>query len=406
MPAPAPAPAPTLAADRIAPAAGASLRTVLFREAGTLLLLLCAVTVLYHHGLTMPVGDAWKQGDWLVNLGAGPIRRGLFGALLLRAGDLTGVSPLAILFALQAGLIVLLFGATALAFRRSPDPVTWSLLLVSAGFFALFWAGDPKGSMRKELIGMAAMSLLLLVRLYPRAGAALIAASGGLMVLGAAGHEINVLLAPVWAAMLLAAAADGGSARRPRVTLALVLVPVGAAMVYALAFPRLADHAPVCAALVARGIDASVCTGAIAWLEDDTAHAIARTMDEAFRRQDFPGFLRATGLAMLPVIALAALHDRRRWLALAFVATALPVLPLFPVAHDWGRWVDVHLVSFGFLLLALAQSGRIRLRRPAPLWLVAAALATHLAGTPSHMIGASPSGGFGMIGSVLTRPVR
>lgn len=39
-------------------------------------------------------GHAWLQGDWLINLAGGPVRRGPFGEALRVVADTTGLSPL------------------------------------------------------------------------------------------------------------------------------------------------------------------------------------------------------------------------------------------------------------------------------------------------------------------------
>ena len=42
----------------------------------------------------------------------------------------------------------------------------------------------------------------------------------------------------------------------------------------------------------------------------------------------------------------------------------LPVLPLYLVAIDWGRWISLQMTSFALLMLALAIAGKVRLCRP------------------------------------------
>ena len=107
-------------------------------------------------------GNSWKQADWLVNSEEVFVRRGLFGSGLLRLSDLLAVKPLLLVGALQAILMLALIGATIVAARRSGLTDRVLLLLLSPGFFVLFWAADPQGSLRKEMIVYLALAALAL----------------------------------------------------------------------------------------------------------------------------------------------------------------------------------------------------------------------------------------------------
>ncbi len=53
-------------------------------------------------------------------------------------------------------------------------------------------------------------------------------------------------------------------------------------------------------------------------------------------------------------------HQARQFkiLAACAVAAITMSLPLFVLAHDWGRWVHIHAVSLGLILLALLVRGQ------------------------------------------------
>lgn len=305
-------------------------------------------------------GHHWNQADWLIHGLAGPVRRGPFGSLMLGLSDALGLSPVALVVALQAGLTLLLAGLVWWAVLRLRAPLH-AVLLLCPGMFFVFWGADTSTGMRKELIAWAAIALMLpLPALRPgvwRLG--LLWASAGLFVLGCFGHEANVLLGPLWAAVLWAL----GGAGRPAASLpplALAAVGAGVALLYAWAHPSVPDAGALCAELLARGVPPGFCHGAIAWLARDMAENAAIVRAEAATAGRLGQFLLGYALALAPMIWLSLRHDRPGLLLAALALLALPLLPLYAVALDWGRWMALHLTGFGLLLLALSLGGRVR----------------------------------------------
>lgn len=298
-------------------------------------------------------GQMWLQSDWLVNLAAGPVRRGPFGAALLWVADGTGLSPLPMVIGLQAVLATALCLCAVILLHRQSHGVM-ALAVFSAGFFAVLWLNDPLAGFRKEMLPLLAIGLVSI----PQAGLVRAGLSALVLMAGAWGHELALLLAPAWALALYLV--PNRLPRRQAAALALVAgVAVLFAGVYALRHPRVEDAAAICAAVTLRGaVHPAFCNGAIRWLAlPDNATGAVRIA------------LGASPLVWLLPLAVAAAFAPILWLVRAarvslldqglLVLAVLPVLLLFPVGLDWGRWVSLQVTVLGFVVLGMGASGRL-----------------------------------------------
>lgn len=303
-------------------------------------------------------GEGYQHGDWLINLAAGPVRRGPLGELILRGADLLGVAPMTLLSLLQLGLTgaaLALMGRLVLD-QRAPTPARARTLLLLATLPALapaFWSANPEALFRKEIFALAALALAAALprhRATPWLG-------GALMLAGMLGHEVNVLLLPAYLALRLHARPQHPPQhpphrpphRAPPEVLLLVAAGLGAGL-FALAFSR-ADPAPICDALLARALPASLCDGAIGWLAIDPPEARRLLADRLHS---------AAGLRQ--IVVLAVLLGQYLWLMARLQPTTrtlreaalflLPLLPLFFIAQDWGRWLVLWLSSHALFVLA------------------------------------------------------
>ena len=164
-------------------------------------------------------GTGWRQGDWLINFHAGPVRRGGLGEAIILLSDLMPLSLLATIILIQSGLFILLvFVLWQIALRHENRPLVL-LLAASSAFFPIFWASDVQGIVRKELLGYLAFSLLALSTVLggKHPGLAIIAVL--LFFIGCMGNIIHSLLGvAMFAALWLAK--EGGQIRGNKLVLA------------------------------------------------------------------------------------------------------------------------------------------------------------------------------------------
>lgn len=298
-------------------------------------------------------GHVWLQGDWLISLAAGPIRRGPLGEGLLRLSDVLGLSPLSLLIGVQGLLVALIFIGVARLLLAQGRAVI-ALVLFSPGGFAVVWALDPISALRKEMIALLALVWLA----QPGGGLWRLAFTGALMLVGGLGHEISILLLPAW--VITVWLLNPQLARRPLALALIALVGLLAAfeLGYALRHMRLADAGPICAALIERGLsENALCGGAIAWLADpqNGSAKVWQAMQRSWTVWLHP---LAWLLAAAPLwrVWCANTHAKPGYGWLVMLAVA-PICLLYPVGLDWGRWFTVQISVAAVIMLGLAQRG-------------------------------------------------
>ncbi|MCR8726438.1 hypothetical protein [Frigidibacter sp. ROC022] len=333
-------------------------------------------------------GGSWKQGDWLITLAAGPLRRGILGSAILWGADALHIGPITAVVGLQALLLTVLVAGTLIGAWRFLGRPEMAALILSPALFPVFWANNPFGAERKELIGFAAFALVAVAQTRSKVPGALLALAVVVFLIGAFGHEANALLAPAFAVMLwIAGRQKGVSGPGSLVLPALALAGSAAAIAYALRYSSVADVTPLCQPLIDRGLDPRFCdTGAIAWMDKDIAFGRAAVAG-MLKTWPWQGFFLVYLAASAPAIYAAWCCRGRRLLLGLFLLTGLAILPLYPVAMDWGRWLDLHMVSFTFLFLSLLLAGRVALQRPGRLTLVLPMLIAGLLWSPAHVYG-------------------
>ena len=334
-------------------------------------------------------GNSWKHGDWLINNAGGEVRRGGFGSAILSIGDLLGTSPLVLVGAVQIAMLAGLFLAFRQLAANLPDPRVAALILVSPAIFTVFWAADPQGSMRKEVIAFAGIALAAIGATQRRAMP--LWAGTALLCISFFAHEAMVLLAPAYLSVLVASGLVRSAPRQALVAGAAVAGIASLALYHALTHTRIDDAAQVCAPLLARGLPQSICDGAIEWLEYDAARGY-REMLVWMHPENIAGFLIAYALALAPFLYLSILSRRPARTAAILMALGLPFLPLYAVSVDWGRWMSLHVFSAAILAVCALQQGAAGFRRPPAAGMVALFLALSLVVAPLHTVGLKPGG--------------
>ncbi len=305
-------------------------------------------------------GGPFAQGDWLINLESGVVRRGILGDLFLRVSDATGIGLLQLVGTVQAVLIVSvvcsIFYAALLA--RLPDRL---LLILVSPLLVTFWVIDTVGAFRKELLGFLAFLPLLLPR---GTGAAWLVP--GLFAVAVAGHEGNAFFAPALCVAVMARFPKQGEAWRRLALNASILAVAAVGFAFAIMVRTVPDTTAMCAALTVRGLPPEICAGAIDWMDDPPGAARA-SFHNLLTRYSQSGAVLAFAALLAPVF-IAFRHAPRSaiWLASGAVVFA-GFLPLYVFAVDWGRWMSMLMFSVAFITMILAiQTEAGWLRRPVP----------------------------------------
>lgn len=322
----------------------------------SLLLTLQALWIDYRAG-----GDYFRQGDWLINSAAGFVRRSVPGDLLIALSDLTGPSPLDLLIAFQAALLVALYWQIARLLDEIPARVA-VLIAFCPGFVLVFWAAESMGTVRKEMLVFLGLCLCALGVI--RDSRVRLVAGSAAFVAGVLAHEAMILFSPAMAAIHYLNWQRSSRRLADAVLAAGTFGAAAVAFLLALTYPAVSDPDPVCRALTDRGVPEQICIGAIRWLGMDSSDALAAVQKALSSEGAANGFVIGLCLALCPLFYLASRTDRPGAVALGIVLLAVPFAPLFVIAIDWGRWVSFHVFTV-FVLGGLGlRLNLIVLRKP------------------------------------------
>ncbi|CAN5525943.1 hypothetical protein BH11ACT8_BH11ACT8_27620 [soil metagenome] len=324
----------------------------------------------------------WKQGDWLINSINGPIRRGPSGTVIIKVSDQLGVTPVTVVIGLQVVLAGLLYVGYYLAVRGLEDARVALLLSCSSAMFLVFWpANIYHGALRKELLGMVALALLLA---YLRKRQIwLVVLAGVIMTTGVWAHEIVILFGPAFV-YLAWRATKLGHARIIWAITAVAAVSGVLAGLYTLRHVTVDDVHQVCDPLISRGLDSRICSGPVKWLGADSDHTLNIVQKRNANPSGLALFAVVLVLSAAPLAYLSALLENRK-IALIGLLAALPMLPLFVIVIDWGRWLSCGVMAFASVLIAHALTDGLPLRRRPAVPVVLAMLALGCLIAPFHI---------------------
>jgi hypothetical protein len=317
---------------------------VTMRAAFALSLLLFALArALKSHSPTLGSGD-FSTADWLINYAGGFVRRGLFGELFLAVAPI-GAPGLWLLFAFRAGCYVPILLYIVQFLHRSQ--YSWSSIVLACGPAALpFIAWDPPGAFRKEILTFVVLVVLAWARSSGpgrRQVVVLLATALTLFAVAVLSWEPSAFMLPAAVYILC-----GDSPDRPFYTIrrvaamlfiAVATLGLGASM---LARGDVGTAERVCEAVRAHGFDCGGAIDAIGWSSDTALQKL---------RAKFPlylGYLPLIALALLPVAASRWFRLNWKWAA----ACAISILPLYFVAHDYGRWTHILVMQLTFCIMA------------------------------------------------------
>lgn len=324
-------------------------------------------------------------GDWLISYAGGFVRRGLFGSILTAVTDDMSVA-LALLFAMQTMMYLVMFGIAARWVIALPGPRDWAVVFLSPAFL-LFGLGDFLGTHRKEIIALSALFILAeWVRTDCRSRFALPIVLL-LFSLAVFSHEANALLLAPFVILLKQAYDEQTLSRRAAVggAAALALTSL-TGVVTAIAAPgTTTQRTAICDDLLARGFDEALCGGSIAYIGQGGREALLSTA-AALPNSGLFAILALFALAPFALTPWARSHR-----ALLFTASA-PILPLFLLGIDWGRWIVIAAtVSTTLVIVGSSREGSRPDRIPLP-WMAVFILAWRIPHYNATTSALGPSG--------------
>lgn len=304
----------------------------------------------------------WGYYDWLINYDAGFVRRGLQGEIFQNISAVIGIRPEFLVMAVLIAGYAITLGIAALLIAQIEDPSTL-LALAFAPFFFMFGLLEPQGEQSKEILLMLIVAVLALrhVRGEGRAdiGPEICLALLPALVLM---HELFFFYSPYILIFAALQPVTRGRAIRIGLLWSLSIAAIAAAVVF---HGRVEDVGPICAS-IAR--ETGVAGLALTCRNDGAVMALGASASDYWTalRTDFgrlmfdslPIVTILIALAFAPLLPLIrrAWHARRRtfWVVIGGIVIALVAsAPVFILAIDWGRFLRIHAVCIGLLMIAL-----------------------------------------------------
>lgn len=301
--------------------------------------------------------------DWLIDFSGGFVRRGLGGYFTLHLSDWLGleanftVNLLQIFFYLV--YMVLMF---QLIKRKQLD--IWFLILLLSPVTLLFPIVDVCAVGRKEIILFSLFGgyLLCLTKGWMRSGL-LTGFFAIALLIATFFHELIFFYTPYFILAAYIQSAKEGSTFRFKAPLLLISGSL-LAIVPLFLFGKSIDGPAICAQLTGRGLDERICSGI---LTGPTEYTVRYIVEQAWSSGYFTSYGLALLLGLIPFV-LFVYYSRStlvtvKQFLLVFSLLFLFSAPLFVLAVDWGRWINIH-----FVLLLFTATLFLKDRLPADTW--------------------------------------
>ena len=348
-----------------------ALEATLFRHRAAILwtgYFIAAFALLLRFSTTFAPGGrpTFAYGDMLINYAGGLARRGLTGEAAVALSQWVGGPPWFwawALIAAAAGLFFIL--AMRLVRRLSNDPKI--LPLVLALWSLMFFSYNYRSSFRKELFGYLALVLVLQGLIAGSRGAARAWAAAGAasFLVGMFAYEPIIFLLPALMIAFILAARRTPEDRIWFASCATASAVLGMAALGVLAMQPPPDAALICEA--AQISCSSIPNQPFAWLGRNLGDAAAYVID---RRNwiDLPVYAVIAMLAALPLLGLRTMGASRNWHRTAMIVHAICMIPMFVIAIDWGRWIQMMVLPLSLIGIASLIAGLAEYRRVLPHW--------------------------------------
>lgn len=313
----------------------------------------------------LPEQARYPVREMLVNSSGGFVRRGISGDIILTLSNTFGGATTAWATAILCILGAVLFATSLAIFRALPDDTSLTPMVL-APWGLLFMAYDADVLIRKEAFGFLALSMLLIGALCPRPKPALIwlGVSCATMPLAILFHEANAaLVGPMLIASWLFTRSHPAQNHIARWAIAF---GIAASVLASAAVMRNMTTTPeaMCAA-----INDPQCHAPFSYFNDQLSDGFGFVLSQISPTD----LIVAAGMmcaAALPFAGIRGKTIRPFGLIALGVAIILPVVPLFVVAADYGRWIVMIMFPASLLTTAALSLGHITYRQIAPSWVV------------------------------------
>ena len=296
-------------------------------------------------------------GDWLITFRAGFVRRGLSGSSMLALSDLLNIPANFVVMFIQM-ILYLIYMFTFFFLIRKKEIDIWFILLLLSPATLLFPINDSATVGRKEIMLFCIFGFYLyclskkMLENYFMVSVFSIA-----LLIATLFHELIFFYTPYF---IVAAYINSVRDKQPFRPSKPLLVILGSALIMVpLYYSKTIYGGIICEELVKRGLKSKVCFGVIGGpYEFSFSTLLDMYSNDGYYWSYGIGLL----LGLIPVVLwLKNLKSEVVSLKKALIAVLLLFLfsfPLFFLAIDWGRWINIHFIMliFTFTLLLKDRS--------------------------------------------------
>jgi len=279
--------------------------------------------------------DPWRTGEWLINAEGGVTRRFLIGELIYLISGITSINIELITVVIQLGILGLYFYSFKLFLSGINCSKRIKILLLTSPLLVTFQFNSIFGALRKEIIGLTLIFLLVSTNKsnFGRVNKLLIIVL--LYMLLVFSWEAGLLFLPF---LVIKIWKEYEGENRQRNTLLSLLVISSIICILLISnIPNPINVDSMCANLLNLGARKDVCASgafdSLLWSFSDISFALQKNWEISTLTNFIYIFV-----ACFLILAGLFLGGKNRLLTLCCL---LPVLPLFVLGLDYGRWVSI-----------------------------------------------------------------
>ncbi len=322
-----------------------------------LFLLLLTLNSIYYTQFFVYSFNEWLVADWLINYSGGLVRRGLSGELIFILSNFLNISVLDFLFFFLSFLQVLFFICIFyLLIKKNIN--FWLFLIFASPSFLSFYLFDPSIIARKEiLIYLSYFGWLMVLRKKSRVDLKLSIFFSILAIFITMLHEIFLFYSVIFYLVTIILFDKQPFSINPS-----ILVPLSSfiTVISLMSVPTNFNSYEICKKIIDYDVDPSVCIGGIlSWPAGGVIEGFFHNFSIYNYWTPF-GFFILLILPLIPFFLFSLsnniLTNRSFYQKIFFIITQfLFILPLFLVATDWGRWVNIQSILLGLTILFFLQ---------------------------------------------------
>jgi hypothetical protein len=306
----------------------------------------------------------YKTGDWLINYDYGFVRRGFIGSLFTSAVKIFNLSSSGLvwtIFAVQNTFYILIFYFIQKIYLLNKKNY-FTLLLFFSPAYILFPYYDFAGGYRKEIITFLAFTILTYHFCKQIKSTKIIWASLALYIIAILSHETAIFTLPFFLFIILKIRKNNLlTVEKTRQFLILFIASASIGFVASILSSLDAERNftivnNTCEYFLNLGFDKKICETAFMFISRSFSEHLIDRISSIYSAITINSLLFF--VSILPVFFSDWIRNKEN--KLIAIIGIIFILPLFIIAHDWGRWIHIYIFFLFTVILADTNKNKYR----------------------------------------------